>query len=153
MNSESVVTAREFILESNRIEGIIREPTTEEVNEWFRFMNLEEITVGELIKFVQVYEPKAPLRRRRGMDVQVGNHVPPPGGVEVEVELVKLLQDANHPYGDPWLVHTRYEALHPFMDGNGRSGRMLWAWQMGPFKLSLGFLHLFYYQTLGHQAK
>ena len=36
---------------------------------------------------------------------------------------------------------------HPFTDGNGRSGRALWLWQMNnhaPF----GFLHTFYYQTL-----
>ena len=46
----------------------------------------------------------------------------------------------------------RYETLHPFMDGNGRSGRILWAWQMIEHNiapgLSLGFLHAYYYQTL-----
>ena len=38
------------------------------------------------------------------------------------------------------------------MDGNGRSGRILWAWQMIEHNinpgLSLGFLHTFYYQAL-----
>lgn len=46
----------------------------------------------------------------------------------------------------PWEVHIAYEMLHPFTDGNGRSGRMLWAWQMRNFPLD--FLHTFYYQTL-----
>ena len=43
-------------------------------------------------------------------------------------------------------THVRYELLHPFLDGNGRSGRALWLWLMG--QAPLGFLHTFYYQTL-----
>ena len=52
----------------------------------------------------------------------------------------------------PFGIHLRYETLHPFMDGNGRSGRILWAWQMLHHDIApgirLGFLHAFYYQTL-----
>lgn len=41
--------------------------------------------------------------------------------------------------------------LHPFMDGNGRTGRAVWAWAMqrdGQDPFALSFLHRFYYQTL-----
>jgi len=37
------------------------------------------------------------------------------------------------------------------MDGNGRTGRAIWAWQMqrlGRDPFALPFLHRFYYQTL-----
>lgn len=47
----------------------------------------------------------------------------------------------------PFTTHLRYESIHPFSDGNGRSGRALWLWQMKG-RAPLGFLHQFYYQTL-----
>jgi hypothetical protein len=58
----------------------------------------------------------------------------------------------RHPHdsgGLPLEAHVRYETLHPFTDGNGRTGRALWYWMMvGSSRADLGFLHAFYYQTL-----
>lgn len=65
--------------------------------------------------------------------------------------LDKLLQRVRAGELTPMRAHVEYETLHPFMDGNGRSGRVLWAWQMrrdGRDPLQLGFLHAFYYQAL-----
>ena len=147
-----------FVRESNRIERITREPTTAELDEFERFMRLRVVTVEEMERFVSVYQPDAVLRDRRGLDVRVGAHVPPRGGPDIRDRLATLLRGA-HRVPDlrqrqslSYLTHCRYETLHPFTDGNGRSGRMLWAWQMQAFPL--GFLHHFYYQALdGSQAR
>ena len=142
----------DFVRETNRIEGIHREPTQEEIDEFKRFVRLETITVAELEKFVSIYQPDARLRDLPGLDVCVGGHIPPRGGPHVVEQLKALLDEANEKAWtdkDAWRLHVQYETLHPFTDGNGRSGRMLWAWMTGELRaIDLGFLHRFYYQTL-----
>ncbi len=134
-----------FVTESNKIEGILRTPTAAEINEFHRFMELGAMNVNELERFVKVYQPDAKLRDKPNLNVRVGNHYPPSGGPEIRRELAVLLNSDKNPFQ----THIAYETLHPFTDGNGRSGRMLWAWQMrNSPRLDLGFLHAFYYQTL-----
>lgn len=139
----------QFVHESNRIEGITRYPTKSELDATRAFVRGPEPDIGALQRLVMVLQPDAKLRDRVGLDVRVGNHVPPPGGPEIPNRLGTLL----HAIGDdldPWRAHVEYETLHPFTDGNGRSGRALWAWQMVRRQrgLPLGFLHQWYYQTL-----
>lgn len=143
------LTPLDFVRESNRIEGIIREPNHEEMAEYHRFMALKEISIDDMELFVKVYQPDAMLRSRTGLNVQIGNHLPPPGGPKIIVKLELLLKVANADRGFPegaFAVHHDYESLHPFTDGNGRSGRMLWMWMMQV--APLGFLHHWYYQSL-----
>jgi len=141
-------TVKDFILESNQIEGIYREPTEEEVDAHLELVECPIVCVERLERFVAVYQPDAKLRTYKGMDVRVGSHIPPAGGQAIGYAIVELLDNVE--VMTPYEAHVAYEALHPFTDGNGRSGRALWAWHMintvGGYPL--GFLHHFYYQSL-----
>jgi len=137
----------DFVRESNRIEGIMRDPLPREIDAHQKFLLLSAIWVSDLEKFVETIQPGARLRERAGMDVRVGGHVPPRGGHEIPERLEALLQGAKK--NGPYATHIAYEELHPFIDGNGRSGRVLWLWMMR--EAPLGFLHKFYYQTLDAQ--
>lgn len=136
-----------FIQESNRIEGIHRPPTKAELQQTARFLSLPAIHISDLIDLVAVYQPNARPRFVQGLDVRVGDHIPPRGGPNVQAALLRFLEQLQKGQLAAYKDHLEYEMLHPFTDGNGRSGRAVWLWQMGG-DTSLGFLHHFYYQTL-----
>jgi hypothetical protein len=143
----------EQVAESLRIEGIDRPPTDEEIAEHQRFMRLETLSISELEVFLKIYRPGARLRMYPGQDVCVGSHVPPKGGEHILAQLQALLTDINAKRIDAWSAHIQFEALHPFSDGNGRLGRIIWhAMCANSSRVDLGFLHGFYLQTLNKYA-
>jgi len=144
---------REFVRESNRIENIVRDPLPREIAAHERLLSLVALSLRDIVEFVHdVAGGEAPLRSQPGMNVRVGPHVPPAGGPEIPEALGALLAEINGSRKlTPFAAHVRYETLHPFLDGNGRSGRAIWAWQMldmGRAPFLLGFLRSFYYQSL-----
>lgn len=73
--------------------------------------------------------------RYRTIAVRVGRHVPPPAE-EVSGLMFELLDWWNQeapklsPVLSSAILHYRFEEIHPFADGNGRTGRALALWEL-----------------------
>ncbi len=73
--------------------------------------------------------------RYRAIQVRVGSYVPPPPA-QVSGLMFELLEWWNNrsavlsPVLTSAILHYRFEAIHPFADGNGRAGRMLALWEL-----------------------
>lgn len=143
-------TLQDFVAESNRIEGIVRSPKPAEIAAHRILLALPELRVIDIVEFVHTI-CQAPLRDKPHLNVSVGNHIAPRGGPQIVEALRELLARVNRCALTPYAAHVAYETLHAFIDGNGRSGRAIWAWHMtkiGEDPFRLGFLHEFYYQAL-----
>jgi len=73
--------------------------------------------------------------RYRTIAVRVGGYRPPPPG-DVSGLMFELLEWWNKKSGglspvlSSAILHYRFEAIHPFADGNGRTGRALALWEL-----------------------
>lgn len=73
--------------------------------------------------------------RYRSINVRVGRHVPPPHQ-DVSGLMLELLEWWNKEAGrlspvlSSCILHHRFETIHPFADGNGRTGRALALWEL-----------------------
>ncbi len=152
-----------FVLESNFIENI-RDPARaeRECPMYEQLLAQDKLDVECVCDFAaEVTEGAGRLREKAGMDVTVMGFRPPPGGPHIKADLADLLERVNSYRSawadggiDPWTAHCQFETLHPFIDGNGRTGRVIWLWQKthrgsyGTRDVPPSFLKQFYFQTL-----
>ena len=141
----------QFAIESNEIERIYtgdRHETHLAALEWF--MELELIHIEDLKKFVFWIEIGTTYRAESKVDRFIQGRLVM-DWKKVHQRLLKVIQDGNAGLYHPNKNHRTYEHIHPFSDGNGRSGRALWLWEMHRFldyDGRYGFLQMYYYETL-----
>ena len=144
-----------FVMESDNIENIIeiRRHTVHQ-KALYSFLQQAKLTKNDLVNFVTQIEPKSYLRTKPDDNVWIGGRQAPPPNKSLP-RLETLLTNINDNNITPWEAHVEYESIHPFIDGNGRSGRAVWLWIMWNRKFYRGpytFLQMFYYQTLQKYA-
>lgn len=136
----------EFAKESNRIEGITNADDNERMFQKLEaFLKLEKLTVDNVCEFNEW----GILRDKEGMNARVGAFKPQKGGNDLREDFELMIKSVERSL--IFEFHVCFERLHPFTDGNGRTGRAIWLWQMArqnDYDLSLGFLHKWYIQSL-----
>lgn len=82
----------------------------------------------------------------RTIEVRFGNHLPP-AAVDVSGLMFELLEWWNKnsvelsPVLSSAILHYRFEDIHPFADGNGRTGRALALWEL--YRRGFDSYHIF----------
>lgn len=152
MNNPTKEQLYYFAKESNKIERICdsdRHELHAERLAIFLETPIDKLNICDLQMFVNHIEPQAFLRTDKSHMVTIGGRLAPNPEIAI-ILLSELLERIRTKKIGPHEAHCEYEYIHPFMDGNGRSGRALWLWQMirDGWKFQLPFLQMYYYQTL-----
>ncbi len=141
---ENIITTQDELFKATITDRNIENNATKEVIHykdalWFGFEQLEKrpiLTTNLFISIMQIIkENQSGIRNTPGTKLTnpaTGQIVyTPPEGEEVIRQKLKDLEDFIHvdDHIDPLiklaLIHYQFEAIHPFSDGNGRTGRII----------------------------
>lgn len=124
----------EFLSESNAIEGVYDDDSlTQARYAWEFIKEQEKLTIGGILKthkILMLHTHLLPDQKGyfRKCPVWIGgkeatSHILVP---ELMKDWVDVANYLDNPIGD----HVTFERIHPFVDGNGRVGRILLNWQI-----------------------
>ncbi len=131
MNQKKVT---EFLRESNAIEGVFDEEALQDAQTaWDYLITQHRMTPDVVLETHRLLMVRQPLEDKykgafRDIDVFVGRKK------MVSPHIVRMMvgdwcaRTMHHNDVDAKALHVFYEHIHPFVDGNGRTGRMFLNW-------------------------
>lgn len=135
MKGLSKERVKEFLRESNAIENVWDEQSlTDALTAWDYLLAKKELTTGVVLKTHKILMKNQPLYpNERGYFRRCGVHIGAEEGANWNFIPELIAQWCENNKGkkaeeDIKQLHIEYERIHPFVDGNGRTGRMLLNW-------------------------
>ena len=143
---ENIVTTHDELYKASLFEGPAVNPAAKEVQDYATALKQAFVTVrrAKVIRLHDILEVQqhlehnhAGLRRLPGTELRNMNtgeivYTPPQHGEDIEVlmdNLVQYINDDTICDADPLvkmaIIHHQFESIHPFYDGNGRTGRIV----------------------------
>lgn len=121
----------EYFRESNAIENVYDEAAIEDMFEaWDYLQNQDELT-HEVVKGAheRILQNRQPdiAGEYRTVNVRIGSDIPPRPAA-VPGLMGELLERTPETGVEAIQWHVDFEKIHPFADGNGRIGRLLYLW-------------------------